>query len=225
MEFKQPPNLSNDVRDGNENGKNVKGFRLTKECCMCIVLFCSFPCRCCTTRKRFSYFSKRKIRQHFTNWKWLDKMNRLRVVSLFSWSVKQNARDTQMTMCVTEGARRERHDKREFKTMWMRIYFFNWQFCCDHCLGCSSSLILVSHYWTIGAKPQKTVREGGLSCGSIWNLIIAFLCQDHLKIPFTKNLQSRFALISFCINHLVLVWLCCISLCCTNQSKDQENEG
>ena len=34
--------------------------------------------------------------------------NRLRAVSLFSWSVEQNARDTQMTMCVTEGARRDR---------------------------------------------------------------------------------------------------------------------
>ena len=92
----------------------------------------------------------------------------------------------------------------EFETnMWMRIYFFKWQFCCDHCLGCSSSLILVSHYWTTGAKPQKTVRGSGLSCGSIWNLITTFLCVDHLKIPFIKNLQSRFALISFCINHLV----------------------
>ena len=38
---------------------------------------------------------------------------RLRAVSLFSWSVEQNARDTQMTRRVTEGARRERHDKRE----------------------------------------------------------------------------------------------------------------
>ena len=33
---------------------------------------------------------------------------RLRAVSLFSWSVEQNARDTQMTARVTEGARRER---------------------------------------------------------------------------------------------------------------------
>ena len=39
--------------------------------------------------------------------------NRLWAVSLFSWSVKQNARDTQMTMRVTEGTRRERHNKRE----------------------------------------------------------------------------------------------------------------
>ena len=29
---------------------------------------------------------------------------RLRAVSLFSWSVEQNARDTQMTTCMTEGA-------------------------------------------------------------------------------------------------------------------------
>ena len=35
---------------------------------------------------------------------------RLRAVSLFSWSVEQNARDTQMTTRVTEDARRERHD-------------------------------------------------------------------------------------------------------------------
>ena len=42
--------------------------------------------------------------------------NRLRAVSLFSWSVEQNARDTQMTTRVTEGARRERHDQRETTT-------------------------------------------------------------------------------------------------------------
>ena len=33
-------------------------------------------------------------------------LSRLRAVSLFSWSVEQKARDTQMTMRVTEGARR-----------------------------------------------------------------------------------------------------------------------
>ena len=38
---------------------------------------------------------------------------RLRAVSLFSWSVEQNAGDTQMTTRLTEGERRERHDKRE----------------------------------------------------------------------------------------------------------------
>ena len=36
---------------------------------------------------------------------------RLRAVSLLSLSVEQNARDTQMTTCETEGTRRERHDK------------------------------------------------------------------------------------------------------------------
>ena len=36
-------------------------------------------------------------------------LTRLRAVSLFSWSVEQNARDTQMTTRVTEDARRERH--------------------------------------------------------------------------------------------------------------------
>ena len=35
---------------------------------------------------------------------------RLRTVSLFSWSVEQNARDTQKNTRVTEGARRERHE-------------------------------------------------------------------------------------------------------------------
>ena len=35
---------------------------------------------------------------------------RLRAVSLFSWSVEQNARDTQMTTRVTEGARQGRHN-------------------------------------------------------------------------------------------------------------------
>ena len=39
-------------------------------------------------------------------------MIRLRAVSLFSWSVEQNAGDTQMTTRVTEGARRERHVSR-----------------------------------------------------------------------------------------------------------------
>ena len=34
--------------------------------------------------------------------------SRLRAVSLFSLSVEKNARDTQMTTRVTEGARRER---------------------------------------------------------------------------------------------------------------------
>ena len=40
------------------------------------------------------------------------RQNRLRAVSLFSWSVEQNARDTQMTTRVTEGARRDRHVSR-----------------------------------------------------------------------------------------------------------------
>ena len=34
-------------------------------------------------------------------------LSRLRAVSLFPWSVEQNAQDTQMTTRVTEGARRE----------------------------------------------------------------------------------------------------------------------
>ena len=38
---------------------------------------------------------------------------RVRAVSLFSLSVEENARDTQMTTRVTEGERREGHDKRE----------------------------------------------------------------------------------------------------------------
>ena len=41
---------------------------------------------------------------------WDSWLLRLRAVSLFSWSVEQNARDKQMTTRVTEGARRERHD-------------------------------------------------------------------------------------------------------------------
>ena len=36
---------------------------------------------------------------------------RLRAVSLFSLTVEQNARDTQMTTRETEGTRQERHDK------------------------------------------------------------------------------------------------------------------
>ena len=183
MEFKQPPNLTNDHRDGNENGKNAKGFRLTKQFCMCIVLFS-------TPGSLLLLYDKKMI---------------------FLFFLKEKF--TIILQIENDGIR-----GLEFETIWMRIYFFKWQFCCDHRLGYSSSLILVSHYWTIGAKPQRTVREGGLSCGSIWNPITTFLCLDHLKIPFIKNLQSRFAFISLCINNLVLVWLCCISLCCTLNS-------
>ena len=47
--------------------------------------------------------------------RWLDSeqrdRERQRAVSIFSWSIEQNARDTQMTTRVTEGARWERHDK------------------------------------------------------------------------------------------------------------------
>ena len=39
-------------------------------------------------------------------------LSRLRAVSLFPWSVEQNAQDMQMTTRVTEGARRERHGVR-----------------------------------------------------------------------------------------------------------------
>ena len=39
--------------------------------------------------------------------------NRLRLVSLSSWSVEQNVRDTPMTTRVAEGAKRVRHEKRE----------------------------------------------------------------------------------------------------------------
>ena len=40
--------------------------------------------------------------------------HRLRAVrSLFSWCIEQNARDTQTTTRMPEGARRERHEKRE----------------------------------------------------------------------------------------------------------------
>ena len=41
---------------------------------------------------------------------------RLRAVSLFSWSIEQNARDTQLTTRVTEGARQESQLAREEAT-------------------------------------------------------------------------------------------------------------
>ena len=44
----------------NENGKNAKGFGVTKQFCMCIVLFCIFPCCCCMASKRFSFFFLKK---------------------------------------------------------------------------------------------------------------------------------------------------------------------
>ena len=46
---------------------------------------------------------------------------RLWAVSLFSWSVDQNARDTQMTTRVTEGARRERHDSSRAAALFSRV--------------------------------------------------------------------------------------------------------
>ena len=47
----------------------------------------------------FFLFGGSSHRLHF------GKFRRLRVVSLFSWSVEQNARNTQMSTRVTEGAR------------------------------------------------------------------------------------------------------------------------
>ena len=51
--------------------------------------------------------------------------NRLQAVSLFSWSVEQNARDTQMTTRVNEGARALR-TKSEEKERLVAVYFRNW---------------------------------------------------------------------------------------------------
>ena len=64
----------------------------------------------------------RRARAFYRNWKQEAKgfwesleirfLHRLRAVSLFSWSIEENARDTQTTTRETEGARRERHEKR-----------------------------------------------------------------------------------------------------------------
>ena len=48
-----------------------------------------------------SYFVVRNLSE-------MEKIARLRAVSLFSWSVEQNARDTQMTTRVTGEARQKR---------------------------------------------------------------------------------------------------------------------
>ena len=42
-------------------------------------------------------------------------------LSPVSWSVEQNARETQMTTRMTEGARRERHEKRESFVFLVRL--------------------------------------------------------------------------------------------------------
>ena len=106
---------SNDDGDGNEKGKKINRFRLAKQqLCTCITLFCTFPCRHCTTttwnclisrfvedantRQRFSFcfswtslsplkWNSRKIRQHFSN---RPKRNKCHEVwssanSLFKW--------------------------------------------------------------------------------------------------------------------------------------------
>ena len=59
---------NNDDRDGNENGENAKGFRSTKQFCMCncAFLYISVPV-VAQQENDFRIFSERKIRQHFTN--------------------------------------------------------------------------------------------------------------------------------------------------------------
>ena len=47
----------------------------------------------------------KKLISCLKNWSFV--FDRLRAVSLFSWSVEQDVRDTQMTTHVTKGARRE----------------------------------------------------------------------------------------------------------------------
>ena len=60
--------------------------------------------------KRVPFTAEPEIPEILTKWKAPRVYGelRLRTVSLFSWSVEQNARDTQMTTRLTEGARRER---------------------------------------------------------------------------------------------------------------------
>ena len=61
---------------------------------------------------RSKHFKKVLITQQIQKLVWVDKLSveeyRLQAVSLLSWSVEQNARDTQMTTRVTGDARRER---------------------------------------------------------------------------------------------------------------------
>ena len=74
----------------------------------CMYFLCSILLSCSVTLKE----RKRPLyNPYYSNTKkssaWLPQI-RLRAVSLFSWSVEQNPRDTQMTTRVTEGARQER---------------------------------------------------------------------------------------------------------------------
>ena len=74
----------------------------------CMYFLCSILLSCSVTLKE----RKRQLyNPYYSNTKKSSArlpQIRLRAVSLFSWSVEQNARDTQMTTRVTEGARRER---------------------------------------------------------------------------------------------------------------------
>ena len=68
---------------------------------------------------------------------WSKQTCRLRAVSLFSWSVEQNARDTQMTTRVTEGAR------------WGSLFFFS---------GCHPRFSILSRAWTPLTKSKEKER-------------------------------------------------------------------
>ena len=57
---------NNDDKDGNENRKNAKGFRLTKQFLQ-LCFFVHFLAVVAQQENDFRIFCERKIRQHFTN--------------------------------------------------------------------------------------------------------------------------------------------------------------
>ena len=114
--------LSNDNRDGNMNGKKAIGLDWQKQqFCTCITLFCSFPCRRCTTMTWNCLISRfvedvnrrqqpsvafpelwysplesnsRQIRQHLTNLTRWNKRDEVwtRANKLFYWRFRSRRR-------------------------------------------------------------------------------------------------------------------------------------
>ena len=129
--------LSNNDGDGHENGKKSSRFRLTKQqLCTCITLFCTFPCRRCSTttwnclisrfvedvnttqRPSFSFHelwysplesNSSQIRQHLTNWTRWNKRDRAwrSANTLFNWRFRSCRRRWTLLKLSINEVRRE----------------------------------------------------------------------------------------------------------------------
>ena len=101
---------------------------------------------------------------------------RLRAVSLFSWSVEQNARNTQMTTRVTEGARRERPLPRS-RSRTRALPLLNLK---------KKSLLAVYSNWSYWAVLSCDTIYYAVQCGS--NLCVCG--SNHEVWPFKLKLRS-----------------------------------